>query len=197
MLVGKAIQGNASAKIKDPALDWINTLAKVDTTIRAMLDRQDIWLLVQVDPGIGDQTTTTKWANGKTRITVSVFTDKKALDALARVQEDLLHELVLHAKPAADKHLAAVKEGSTPVYATTDSDIEDEEEAEHNDITAWHSMAMIAIQLNESNLLDRVFTDAAAHNLPMARQLLDQLLTQNQVSPEYAKLMKESALKDM
>ena len=188
MLVGNKIQGTAGTALKNRALASLNWTATQSAIVNDMLTRQDILLMVMVAPGVGDQTTLVEWKNNKTRISVTVYANQQ--DPALQLEADLLHELVLHAEPAAEKHLAAVNNQVAPVYPTTDTDIEEEEEAEHGAVDRWRRAAVIA-HAQSMALMERVISDAASHDTTMATTVLQQLKETEVITAEQAEELQE------
>ncbi len=188
MLVGNKIHGNASTAVNNRALACVNWLATQSTAVQDMLARQDILLLVMVTVGAGDQDTVVKWQANKTRITVSVYVAQQ--DPPLKLEQDLLHELILHAEPATEKHLAAVNNQTAPDYPSDDSDIEAEEAAEHRDVNRWYRVAVIA-RANGMGLLERAIADAAAENTVTATTLLQRLANAHQITADQARELQE------
>ncbi len=183
MLVGNKIHGDASQQIKNRAMALVTSTAQRDTAVNHMMTRPDILLLILVTPGEGDQDTVVTWQNAKTRITINLYVQQN--DPPLKLEGDLLHELILHAAPATDKHMAAVTTGGTPVYPIDDDEIGVQEEAEHADVDRWYQTAAIAAA-NSRNLLERVVADAATHSTDTATALLQRLVGGQQLTADEA-----------
>ncbi|MFF7243491.1 hypothetical protein ACFZBU_06275 [Embleya sp. NPDC008237] len=184
MLLQNKIHGAASQALRTRAYNLVQQIAAQNVAVNEMLTRQDIVLLIQVEPGVGDQSTVATLRNGgRTGITVTVHVDQG--DPADKLDGDLLHELVLHAEPATARHLAAVALQQLPVHATDDDTIEAEETAEHEDPHAWYRMAGIALTFG-NNLFERAIADTASHHPESAVMVLRMMVDANRITPEYA-----------
>lgn len=106
--------------------------------------------------------------------------------------ENLLHELVLHAEAATEKHLAAVASKTAPKYPSSDNEdeIEAEEEAEHKDDRAWYRMADIVLHFGNQTF-ESAISDAASHDEDAAAKTLSRLAKANRITQQYAKELQE------
>lgn len=183
-----SVRGTASAALKQNAERFIQAVASADATVNTILTNRNIRLLVLVD-ALGsdssddaDQNTRIEWLNLDTCITITLPVDETG----AGMHSGLLHELILHAVPAALKHAAAVSHGNTPVYPATDHDIEVEETLEHQSRAGWQLMADIAVDLEDEQLLSRAVIDAANHDGDIAQGVIAELLRTRKINQDYA-----------
>jgi hypothetical protein len=183
------VRGTASTTIKTDADGFIRAVAQLDATVGVIVAARDIRLLVLVDTSDDDQNTRVSWVPPETQITITLPIGADP----AGLHSGLLHELILHAAPAARKHLAATAQSVVPDYPGDDDEarIEQEEAAEHTDLNLWLAAARIAVRLQEATLLDRVVVGAAGYSAPVARQLVAALLQAGSVTPVEAATMNE------
>jgi len=190
LLQGK-IHGDASEAVRTRTYDIVQQIAEHNEAVQAMLTRNDIILLIQVQPGVGDQETRVKFTgNNRTGITIALFREDDDSDDV--LVENLLHELVLHAEPATKKHLAAVANNEAPEYPSSDDDdaIEAEEQAEHEDDRAWYRMADIALRFDSQTFEKSIF-DASSHDKDVAVKVLNRLVQANRINQQYAEELEE------
>lgn len=188
------IDGTASAQLKDDAGRFVRAVASVDKTVNSIVTAQDIRLLVLIEKLKGgttssseesdadDQETLIKWVQPNTRITVIIPVDAQG----SGLHSGLLHELVLHAAPAARTHLTARARQAAPVFPVEDDAILAQETQEHGDQALWQRMADIAVLLNDEQLLSRSIIDAGNHSKPLARRVVQALLAKQSITQDYS-----------
>ncbi|MFC1411045.1 hypothetical protein ACEZCY_19175 [Streptacidiphilus sp. N1-12] len=188
------IDGTASTALKEDAGKFVRAVASVDQTVNSIVTVQDIRLLVLVEKvkaaatssseesDADDQETLVEWKQPNTRITVIM-----PVDALGSgLHSGLLHELILHAAPAARTHLTARARQAAPVFPVTDAAILAQEAQEHADQALWQRMADIAVLLNDEQLLSRSIIDAGNHGKPLARRVVQALLAKQSITQDYS-----------
>ncbi|MFC1434363.1 hypothetical protein ACEZDB_27355 [Streptacidiphilus sp. N1-3] len=188
------IDGTASTALKEDAGKFVRAVASVDQTVNSIVTVQDIRLLVLVEKvkaaatssseesDADDQETLVEWKQPNTRITVIMPVDAQG----SGLHSGLLHELILHAAPAARTHLTARARQAAPVFPVTDAAILAQEAQEHADQALWQRMADIAVLLNDEQLLSRSIIDAGNHGKPLARRVVQALLAKQSITQDYS-----------
>ncbi|MGW6540546.1 hypothetical protein ACWGBV_03530 [Streptomyces sp. NPDC055051] len=188
------IDGKASAQLRQDAGKFVRAVASVDQTVNSIVTAQDIRLLVLIEQakgattssseesGADDQETLVEWKQPNTRITVIIPVDAQG----SGLHSGLLHELILHAAPAARTHLTARARQAVPVFPVADDAILAQEAQEHADQALWQQMADIAVLLNDEQLLSRSIIDAGNHNKPLARRVVRALLAKQSITQDYS-----------
>lgn len=190
------IDGDASQARKTQAEQFTRAVAALDQTVARIVSDADIRLLVVVVPQADsddsdglDVNTLAKWVSPNTRITITlpVTPDGAALDS------DLLHELILHAAPAARKHIAAKAQRVAPDFPGIDDDVRmaREEAAEHTDAALWLAAANLAVRLAQPGLLDRIVVSSATYGTALAEGLVGALLRARSITQDDAETMLE------
>ena len=196
VLLQGQIHGDAPAALLTRANDIVQQISQHNQAVQAMLTRDDIVLLILVQPGEGDQETRVKCTgNNRTGITITLFIEDGSGDEV--LTEALLHELVLHGEPATNKHLAAVANNQTPEYPDSDDGdaIEAEEQEEHEDESAWYRVADIALQFDNQTFEKAIF-DASSHDKDIAVKVLNDLVQANRITQEHAEELEEVMSED-
>ncbi|GLW58984.1 hypothetical protein [Kitasatospora phosalacinea] len=178
-----SIRGNATELLRTRAEQLIRGIGGLNTSVQTAIDDPNIRLMVLVDAVDGDrnQNTRVSWAAPDTQISVTVEIAARG-DGL---YQGLLHELVLHAVPAVQRHLAAIAQHRAPVYPVG-RQILVEEAQEHASQAGWLLMAELAIASGLTGLLDAAVMDACAHDKGIARAVVRSLRQRNLITQEDA-----------
>jgi hypothetical protein len=191
------IHGNARAEILTDSKQWVHDMAEEDPTLESILGRQDIKLFIQMTTGTGDQETRVVWdaQRSKTVITVNIKVGRK--DTFDKLQEDLAHELIVHAGPIARKHIEAVAKHAVPDYPLeTDSvRIENEETADHLDVNTWYQVAYLMIDV--PNGLDRAIIDMALYDRDVGLAVIDKLEADGLIDDQRANELRANAIPEL
>lgn len=118
-------------------------LAQQNPQVLAMRDDPTVQVFVNVartEEG-GDARTTAQWDDANARSFILIDLDMAEDETASDIQASLLHEILLHAVPAYERHVAAA--GGDPDYADAEVGEERfdlEEAAEHQDAGRWQQV---------------------------------------------------------